>query len=60
MGAVVTDGKNYIDVAVVGGFVSLLEMQQAGKKRMGVKDFLRGFSLSNEYCFLNKEDHRRC
>lgn len=60
LGTIVTDGKNYVDVAVNGGFVSLLEIQQAGKKRMGVKDFLRGFPLSNEYCFLNKVDHRRC
>ena len=59
-GTIVTDGKNYVDVAVNGGFVSLLEIQQAGKKRMGVKDFLRGFPLSGEYCFLNKVDHRRC
>lgn len=60
LGTIVTDGKNYVDVAVNGGFVSLLEIQQAGKKRMDVKDFLRGFPLSNEYCFLNKVDHRRC
>lgn len=60
LGTIVTDGKNYVDVAINGGFVSLLEIQQAGKKRMGVKDFLRGFPLSNEYCFLNKVDHRRC
>lgn len=59
-GTIVTDGKNYVDVAVDGGFISLLEIQQAGKKRMGVKDFLRGFPLSDEYCFLNKVDHRRC
>lgn len=60
LGAIVTDSKNYVDVAVNGGFVSLIEIQQAGKKRMGVKDFLRGFPLTNEYCFLNKVDHRRC
>lgn len=60
LGTIVTDGKNYVDVAINGGFVSLLEIQQAGKKRMDVKDFLRGFPLSNEYCFLNKVDHRRC
>ena len=60
LGTIVTDGKNYVDVAINSGFVSLLEIQQAGKKRMGVKDFLRGFPLSNEYCFLNKVDHRRC
>ncbi|MGL6177915.1 MAG: methionyl-tRNA formyltransferase [Tannerellaceae bacterium] len=60
LGAIVTDSKNYVDVAVNGGFVSLIEIQQAGKKRMGVKDFLRGFPLTNEYCFLNQVDHRRC
>lgn len=44
-GAIVTDGKNYIKVAVEGGYVSLDEVQLAGKKRMPVADLLRGFSV---------------
>ncbi len=43
-GTVVSDGKNYIDVAATNGFIRLQNIQQAGKKRMPVTDFLRGNS----------------
>ena len=42
---VVTDNKNYIKVAVEGGYVLLTDVQLAGKKRMPVADLLRGFSI---------------
>ena len=45
-GTLVTDGKSYVKVAVEGGYVSLVEVQLAGKKRMPVADLLRGFSIS--------------
>ena len=38
-------GKDFLEVAVKGGFVSLLEVQLSGKKRMGVKEFLNGYKL---------------
>ena len=44
-GTLVTDGKTYIKVAVDGGYISLVEVQLAGKKRMPVADLLRGFSI---------------
>ena len=44
-GTLVTDGKSYVKVAVDGGYVSLLEVQLAGKKRMPIADLLRGFSI---------------
>lgn len=37
-----SDGKSYIDVATNDGFIRLLDIQPAGKKRMAVNDFLRG------------------
>ena len=40
-----TDGKSYIKVAVADGYVSLLDVQLAGKKRMPVADLLRGFQV---------------
>ena len=43
-GTIVTDGKSYFKVAVQDGYVSLADVQLAGKKRMNVVDFLRGFS----------------
>ena len=42
---VVTDNKNYIKVAVDGGYILLTDVQLAGKKRMPVADLLRGFSI---------------
>jgi methionyl-tRNA formyltransferase len=41
-GSMVTDGKNQLDVATSDGFIQIKNLQQAGKKRMPVEDFLRG------------------
>jgi methionyl-tRNA formyltransferase len=46
-GTVVTDGRTYFYVAVQGGYLSLTILQIAGKKRMPVSDFLRGFRVEN-------------
>ena len=45
IGAVVTDNKKSLKVALRDGFLHLTEVQQAGKKRMAVTDFLRGTQL---------------
>ena len=45
VGTLLTDNKSYAKVAVKGGYVSLLELQLAGKKRMPIADMLRGFSI---------------
>lgn len=42
-GTVMTDGKRYLKIAVQDGFLNILSLQLAGKKRMSVKDFLCGF-----------------
>lgn len=49
VGTVLSDGKNYIDVAVSGGCLRLLSIQLAGKKRMSVSAFLNGFNLTERY-----------
>jgi methionyl-tRNA formyltransferase len=46
-GAVLSDGKTYAKVAVKDGFVHLLELQLAGRKKMSIEEFLRGFSFEN-------------
>lgn len=48
-GSVHTDGKTYFQVAVEGGYLDLRTLQLAGKKRMGVADFLRGYKLTDEH-----------
>jgi methionyl-tRNA formyltransferase len=39
-------------VAVPGGFVHLKELQLAGKKRLQVEEFLRGFNINTETNFF--------
>ena len=43
VGQVDTDGKTYFRIAVPDGYVNLITLQLAGKKRMAVADFLRGY-----------------
>lgn len=45
LGTMDTDGKTYLRIAVEDGFVNLLSIQVAGKKRMPVSDFLRGYRV---------------
>lgn len=45
-GKLLSDGKSYLKIAVEGGYVNLLSVQLAGKKRMPVSDLLRGFDIS--------------
>ena len=44
-GTIKTDGKKAFEVCVKGGMLRILELQLAGKRRMGVEEFLRGFRL---------------
>ncbi|MDD7080634.1 MAG: methionyl-tRNA formyltransferase [Prevotella sp.] len=43
IGSIITDGKTYFKVAQSNGYQHLLTIQLAGKKRMQIVDFLRGF-----------------
>lgn len=42
-GTVLTDGKTYFKIAFSDGYLALTQLQLAGKKRMTVSDFLRGY-----------------
>lgn len=50
-GAIETDGKTFIKVACGNGWLQLTDLQLAGKKRMRVDEFLRGFQQISEYRF---------
>ena len=54
-GELLSDQKTYLKVAVNGGFIKILELQQSGKKRLPTSDFLRGFQKINEYSFSTKD-----
>ena len=41
-----SDGKTYAKIASKDGFIHLQEIQLAGKRKMEIEEFIRGFSLS--------------
>lgn len=41
-GTLLTDGRQYLKVALDGGYLNVLELQVAGKKRMKTEEFLHG------------------
>ena len=51
-GTVITDGKSYLGVACGQYTVRLLDVQLAGKKRMEITDFLRGFRPAEDCRFV--------
>ena len=44
-GTIVTDNKATLRVATQDGFIEILELQMAGKRRMKTRDLLNGFSF---------------
>ena len=42
-GEMETDGKTFLHFASSNGYISVLDLQLEGKKRMDIKDFLRGY-----------------
>jgi len=50
-GTLKTDGKSFLKVACGNGWLEITDLQIAGKKRMKISDFLRGFQQIGEYRF---------
>jgi methionyl-tRNA formyltransferase len=48
-GEILTDNKKYLKIACVDGFLHVLDLQIAGKRRMGIAEFLRGFPNAGNY-----------
>lgn len=46
-GKIQTDHKQYLRITTSDGFIEVLELQVAGKKRMTTLEFLRGYKLSD-------------
>lgn len=46
-GAYLTDGKSFLKFACLDGYINVLELQLAGKKRMSIDEFLRGYRLDS-------------
>lgn len=50
-GVLWTDGKSFLKVATLDGFIEVLELQLQGKKRMETTEFLRGHSIEENARF---------
>lgn len=50
-GAILTDGKSEVKVAVDGGYVRVKTLQIAGKKKMQTEEFLRGYKFAENAVF---------
>lgn len=46
VGTVCSDGKTYFNIAVKDGYLALKELQLAGKKRLRIDEFLRGYKIN--------------
>jgi methionyl-tRNA formyltransferase len=47
--SIVSDSKNQLKIAVNGGYIRVEELQLAGKRKMGIQEFLRGFAITSEW-----------
>lgn len=52
VGTVMSDGKTFLKVACTNGYIYIKELQMAGKKRMLVEEFLRGFKIDSDFKFI--------
>lgn len=48
-GTVITDNKAFLKIAAEGGYIRIIDLQLAGKKRMGTSEFLRGTQLAGDW-----------
>jgi methionyl-tRNA formyltransferase len=55
VGAVHTDGSDFLFVRCGEGWVEVLELQVEGRKRMGIKELLRGFEINTRSRFVSGE-----
>ena len=48
-GTILSDQRKQLKIACSDGYLSVIELQLAGKKRMGIEEFLRGFPNVSGY-----------
>jgi methionyl-tRNA formyltransferase len=48
-GKIESDGRSYLRVAVEGGYINITKLQIAGKNKLGIDEFLKGFKNSEHY-----------
>jgi methionyl-tRNA formyltransferase len=51
-GEIITDGKSFLKISVIDGFIEILNIQQPGKRQLDIVEFLRGFQEIKSYTLL--------
>ena len=51
-GLLLTDNKNYLKVYCEDGLIEITEIQLQGKKKISIKEFLRGFIVKDKAMFI--------
>ena len=54
-GEIMSDGRNFLKVACRDGFISILNLQLEGKKRMNSVEFLRGFNIKDYKIVISQQ-----
>jgi len=49
-GTLVSDRKKFLKIATPDGFISVLNLQMQGKKRLDIEEFLRGMQQIESFC----------
>ena len=49
IGTVRTDGKTFLSIAVIDGYIYLQEIQLSGKNKMLIIEFLKGFPINSKW-----------
>ncbi len=49
IGEIITDNKTFLKIAVKDGYVLLQEIQIAGKNKVKISDFLRGYQINKDW-----------
>ena len=50
-GTIISNGKTYMKIACNDGYINVIELQLAGKKRLNVNEFLIGFKQIGNFVF---------
>jgi methionyl-tRNA formyltransferase len=51
-GTITSDGRKYLKIACPDGWIKITDLQLAGKKRMKIEEFLRGFQHLESYIII--------
>lgn len=47
-GSIVSDGRNYLNIACKKGFIKVITLQLEGRTKMNITEFLRGFQIADK------------